>query len=516
MSDAASAVSGNIFDLFRSRFPADRSRPFAVLEDGRAVTYGDLEALTGRYAHLLSDLGLKKGDRVAVQVEKSVENIVLYLATVRAGGVFLPLNPAYTKAEVEYFLTDAEPHVFVAKPETADGLREVADKAKVAHLLTLGTKGDGTLPELAAAKDPAFDTVSADADDLAAILYTSGTTGRSKGAMMSHRNLGSNALTLHSYWGFRPDDVLLHALPIFHTHGLFVATNCVLLNGSSMIFLPKFDADQVMALLPRATVMMGVPTFYTRLLAHPGLTREATAHMRLFISGSAPLLADTHKEFAARTGQAILERYGMTETGMLTSNPLDGERIPGTVGFPLPEVELRVVDPETGKTLDTDEIGIIEVKGPNVFSGYWRMPEKTKQEIKPDGFFITGDVGKVDGRGYVHIVGRAKDLIISGGFNVYPKEVETVIDAIDGVVESAVVGVPHPDFGEAVTAVVLRKPGATLDEVAVVAVCKQQLANFKVPKRVFFVDELPRNTMGKVQKNLLRDEHKGIFAPAKA
>ena len=516
MADSASAVSGNIFDLFRSRFPADRGRPFAELEDGRKVSYGDLETLTGRYARLLSDLGLKKGDRVAVQVEKSVENIVLYLATVRAGGVFLPLNPAYTKAEVEYFLTDAEPHVFVARPETADGLREVADKAKVAHLLTLGTKGDGTLPELAAGKDAAFDTVPADADDLAAILYTSGTTGRSKGAMMSHRNLGSNALTLHAYWGFQPDDVLLHALPIFHTHGLFVATNCVLLNGSSMIFLPKFDADQALALLPRATVMMGVPTFYTRLLGHAGLTKEATAHMRLFVSGSAPLLADTHKEFSARTGHAILERYGMTETGMLTSNPLDGERIPGTVGFPLPEVELRVVNPETGAVLGTDEIGIIEVKGPNVFSGYWRMPEKTKQEIKPDGFFITGDVGKVDGRGYVHIVGRAKDLIISGGFNVYPKEVETVIDAIDGVVESAVVGVPHPDFGEAVTAVVLRKPGATLEEAAVVAVCKQQLANFKVPKRVFFVDELPRNTMGKVQKNLLRDEHKTLFTPAKA
>jgi len=522
MADKATAVaSDNIFDLFRSRFPADRSRPFAELDPetngGKVVTYGDLEEQTGRYARLLADLGLKKGDRVAVQVEKSVENIILYLATVRAGGVFLPLNPAYTKAEVEYFLTDAEPHVFVAKPDTAEGLREVADKAKVAHLLTLGTKGDGTLPEQAAGKDADFATVPATADDLAAILYTSGTTGRSKGAMMSHRNLGSNALTLHQYWGFQPDDVLLHALPIFHTHGLFVATNCVLLNGSSMIFLPKFDADQVLRLLPRATVMMGVPTFYTRLLAHPGLTRESVAHMRLFISGSAPLLADTHKEFSARTGNAILERYGMTETGMLTSNPLNGDRIPGTVGFPLPEVELRVVDPENGKTLGTDEIGVIEVKGPNVFSGYWRMPEKTKQEIKPDGFFITGDVGKVDGRGYVHIVGRAKDLIISGGFNVYPKEVETVIDAIDGVVESAVVGVPHPDFGEAVTAVVLRKPGSIgPDEAAVIAVCKEQLANFKVPKRVFFVDELPRNTMGKVQKNLLRDAHKDTFAPAKA
>ena len=516
MADTDTA-SDNIYDLFRSRFPADRSRPFVETDDGRVVTYGDLDALVGRYARLLNDLGLKKGDRVAVQVEKSVENIVLYLATVRAGGVFLPLNPAYTKAEVEYFLTDAEPHVFVAKPDTAEGLRETADKAKVAHLLTLGTRGDGTLPERAAGLDPDFATVPATADDLAAILYTSGTTGRSKGAMMSHRNLSSNAVTLHGYWGFQPNDVLLHALPIFHTHGLFVATNCMLLNGSPMLFLSKFDADHVLKLMPRATVMMGVPTFYTRLLAHPGLTKDATAHMRLFISGSAPLLADTHKEFSARTGHAILERYGMTETGMLTSNPLSGDRIPGTVGFPLPEVSVRVVDPETGRELGTDEIGIIEVKGPNVFSGYWRMPEKTKQEIKPDGFFITGDVGKIDARGYVHIVGRAKDLIISGGFNVYPKEVETVIDGIDGVVESAVVGVPHPDFGEAVTAVVLRKPGAAApDEAAVIAVCKQQLANFKVPKRVFFVDELPRNTMGKVQKNLLRDAHKDLFTTAKA
>ncbi|WP_431857076.1 malonate--CoA ligase [Azospirillum sp.] len=504
-------MSDNIYDLFRSRFPKDRTRPFIETEDGGILSYGELDAAVGRTARLLADLEVVKGDRVAVQVEKSVENIVLYLAVVRAGGVYLPLNPAYTKAEVEYFLTDAEPRVFVCRPETEAALRAVADTAKVAHVLTLGTKGDGSLPERAKGLDPDFATVPCGLDDLAAILYTSGTTGRSKGAMMSHRNLGSNAQVLHDYWGWRPDDVLLHALPIFHTHGLFVATNCVLLNGTPMIFLPKFDADQVLSLLPRATVMMGVPTFYTRLLGHPGLTREAVAHMRLFISGSAPLLADTHKEFSARTGHAILERYGMTETGMLTSNPLDGERIPGTVGFPLPGVELRVCD-DQGKVLGPDEIGVIEVKGPNVFSGYWRMPEKTAQEIKPDGFFITGDVGKVDARGYVHIVGRAKDLIISGGFNVYPKEVETVIDGIDGVVESAVVGVPHPDFGEAVTAVVLRKPGASgPDEAQVVAVCKEQLANFKVPKRVFFLDELPRNTMGKVQKNLLRDRYGETF-----
>ncbi len=511
VGSAPAGTIGNIYDLFRSRFPADLSRPFLETEDGGVFTYGDLHTLVGRYARLLTDLGLQKGDRVAVQVDKSPETIVLYLATVRAGGVYLPLNSAYTPAEVDYFLSDATPRVFVCRPGTESTLQPIADKAGVGTLLTLGTRGDGTLPQRAADLDPDFATVAVDDDDMAAILYTSGTTGRSKGAMMSHRNLGSNALTLHQYWGFRPGDVLLHALPVFHTHGLFVATNCVLLNGSSMIFLPKFDADQVLSLLPRATVMMGVPTFYTRLLAHPGLTRESTAHMRLFISGSAPLLADTHKEFSARTGHAILERYGMTETGMLTSNPLDGDRIPGTVGFPLPEVDLRVVG-EQGNTLGTDDVGVIEVKGPNVFSGYWQMPEKTKQEIKPDGFFITGDVGKVDARGYVHIVGRAKDLIISGGYNVYPKEVETVIDAIDGVVESAVVGVPHPDFGEGVVAIVLRRPGAAApDEAGVIAICKQQLANYKMPKRVFFVDELPRNTMGKVQKNLLRDQHSGLF-----
>ncbi|NYZ17265.1 malonyl-CoA synthase [Azospirillum sp. RWY-5-1] len=512
-------TSANIYALFRSRFPADTGRPFIEVPDDqpggpRVWSYADLDAATGRYARLLADLGVRKGDRVAVQVEKSPESIVLYLATVRAGGVYLPLNPAYTRAEVEYFLTDAEPRVFVCRPETAETLAPVASAAGVAALLTLGTHGDGTLPERAAAGDPAFDTVPAGPDDLAAILYTSGTTGRSKGAMLSHRNLSSNALTLHAYWGFRPDDVLLHALPIFHTHGLFVATNCVLLNGGAMIFLAKFDADAMLRHLPRATVVMGVPTFYTRLLAHPGLTREATAHVRLFVSGSAPLLADTHREFSARTGQAILERYGMTETGMLTSNPLDGERIPGTVGFPLPEVELRVTG-EGGAVLGTDEVGTIEVRGPNVFSGYWRMPEKTKQEIREGGWFITGDVGKVDGRGYVHIVGRAKDLIISGGFNVYPKEVETVIDAIPGVSESAVVGLPHPDFGEAVAAVVQRRAGSDAPaEADVVAACKEQLANFKVPKRVFFVDELPRNSMGKVQKNLLRDRHADVFGRA--
>ncbi|ANC92959.1 malonyl-CoA synthase [Azospirillum humicireducens] len=505
-------MTDNFFDIVAARFPADADAPFIELESGRRYSYRDLKEISGRYARLLAGLGVAKGDRVAVQVDKSAEAVFLYLACLRAGAAYLPLNTAYTKAEVGYFLGDAQPRIFVCTPASAAALADTAAAAGVGTLLTLGIDGDGTLPERAAGLDAEFATVPCAADDLAAILYTSGTTGRSKGAMMSHRNLSSNAATLHRIWGFRPDDLLLHALPIFHTHGLFVATNCVLLNGTGMLFLPKFDADAVFRLLPRATVMMGVPTFYTRLLADPRLTPEAAAHMRLFISGSAPLLADTHREFRARTGHAILERYGMTETGMLTSNPLDGERIPGTVGFPLPEVSVRVVDEKTGEPVADGGIGVLEVKGPNVFSGYWRMPEKTAQEFRPGGWFITGDVGRIDGRGYVHIIGRAKDLVISGGFNVYPKEVETAIDAIDGVVESAVIGVPHPDFGEAVVAVVLRRPGSdAVDEAAVIRACKEQLANFKVPKAVDFVEELPRNAMGKVQKNLLRETYRGLF-----
>ena len=504
--------SANFYDLAAACFPADAESTFIELESGSRYSYGDLIAISGRYARLLADLGVVKGDRVAVQVEKSPEAVFLYLACLRAGAAYLPLNTAYTRAEIAYFLGDAQPRIFVCDPAKADALAEVAAEAGVGAVLTLGAKGEGTLAERAAGLDPAFDTVACGPDDLAAILYTSGTTGRSKGAMLTHRNIGSNAATLHRVWGFRPDDVLLHALPIFHTHGLFVAINCTLMNGSAMLFLPKFDADAVFRLLPRASVMMGVPTFYTRMLADERLTRDATAHMRLFVSGSAPLLADIHEEFSARTGHAILERYGMTETCMITSNPLEGDRIPGTVGFPLPEVAVRVADEKSGQLVAQGEIGVIEVKGPNVFSGYWRMPEKTAQEFRADGFFITGDVGRIDGRGYIHIIGRAKDLVISGGFNVYPKEVETVIDAIGGVVESAVVGVPHPDFGEAVVAVVLRKPGlAAPDDAAVIRICKEQLANFKVPKAVVFTDELPRNTMGKVQKNLLREAHKGLF-----
>ncbi|TDR93670.1 malonate--CoA ligase [Enterovirga rhinocerotis] len=480
----------------------------AIEASDRNWTYEDLFLAAGRTANALVARGVVPGDRVAAQVEKSVEALVLYLGCLRAGAAFLPLNTAYTPAEVEYFVTDAEPALVVCDPARAEAVKGFAGKAAVE---TLDAKGRGSLTDLAAEQSHAFPTVVVGEDDLAAILYTSGTTGRSKGAMLTHGNLGSNALTLREYWRFTSNDVLIHALPIYHTHGLFVASNVVLLSDASMIFRPKFDADEVLKLMPRATSMMGVPTFYTRLLKNPGLTPEATKTMRLFISGSAPLLAETHREWQEKTGHAILERYGMTETGMNTSNPYDGDRIAGTVGFPLPEVEVRVVDPESGAELAQDEVGMIEVRGPNVFKGYWRMPEKTKAEIKPDGFFITGDLGKIDERGYVHIVGRGKDLIITGGFNVYPKEVESEIDAIAGVVESAVIGIAHADFGEAVTAVVVPTPDAKLDEKAILAALDGRLAKFKLPKRVIFADDLPRNTMGKVQKNVLREQNAGLY-----
>ncbi len=508
-------MTNHLFDLIRSRMPAPEA-PFALLDDGRRYSYQDMLDVSARFANALVALGVKPGDRVAVQVEKSIEALMLYLGTVRAGAIFLPLNTAYTPAEIEYFLGDAEPALFVCDPAKAAALQPFADRAG-AKLETLGVwrspdVSAGTLSDKALAAAASFADVARGAEDLAAILYTSGTTGRSKGAMLSHDNLASNALTLVDYWRFTRDDVLLHALPIFHTHGLFVATNVILLSGASMILLPKFDPEQVFAHLPQATTMMGVPTFYVRLLQDARLTKEATRHMRLFVSGSAPLLAETHREWRERTGHAILERYGMTETNMNTSNPYDGDRVAGTVGFPLPGVSARVVDPESGRALATDEIGMIEVKGPNVFKGYWRNPEKTKAEFREDGFFITGDLGKIDPAGYVHIVGRGKDLIITGGYNVYPKEVETEIDGMAGVVESAVFGVAHPDFGEGVTAAVVVKPGATVTAQAITKALEDRLAKFKQPKQVFVVAELPRNTMGKVQKNLLREQYKDIYA----
>jgi malonyl-CoA/methylmalonyl-CoA synthetase len=504
------AANANLFSRLFDGLD-DPKRLAIETHDGARISYGDLIARAGQMANLLVARGVKPGDRVAVQVEKSVANIVLYLATVRAGAVYLPLNTAYTLHELDYFIGDAEPSLVVCDPSKAEGLAPIAAKV-TAKVETLGPDGKGSLTEAADKASSEFATVSRANDDLAAILYTSGTTGRSKGAMLTHDNLASNSLSLVGFWRFTDKDVLIHALPIYHTHGLFVATNVTLFARASMIFLPKLDPDLIIKLMARATVLMGVPTFYTRLLQNSALSRETTKHMRLFISGSAPLLAETHREWSARTGHAVLERYGMTETNMNTSNPYDGERVPGAVGFPLPGVSVRVTDPETGKELPRDEIGMIEVKGPNVFKGYWRMPEKTKAEFRGDGFFITGDLGKIDAKGYVHILGRGKDLVISGGFNVYPKEIESEIDAMPGVIESAVIGVPHADFGEGVTAVLVCNKGADVTEAAVLKALDGRLAKFKMPKRVFVVDELPRNTMGKVQKNVLRDTYKDLYA----
>jgi len=507
-------MAGNLYDaLLRGLDREDR----LLLTDETAGTmsYRAFADQCARLAGALLEAGLQPGDRVAVQAEKSVPALALYLATVRAGGIYLPLNIAYTPAEIEYFLTDAEPAIFVCDPSKLASLEPIATTAG-AKTLTLDPAGNGTLTEAAATAAPIAETSPRGGADIAAILYTSGTTGRSKGAMLSHDNLLSNAMSLVESWRFTDKDVLIHALPIFHTHGLFVATNVVLASRASMIFQPKFDPNKIMEAMPKATVLMGVPTFYTRLLQHPGLSKESTAHMRLFVSGSAPLLAETHEEWQARTGHAILERYGMTETNMNTSNPYDGRRVAGTVGFPLPGVQVRITDPETGVSFGTDEIGMIEVRGPNVFSGYWRMPEKTASEFRTDGFFITGDLGKIDADGYVHIVGRGKDLIITGGYNVYPKEVEMEIDAMAGVTESAVFGVKHPDFGEGIIAAIVLKAGAQLTEQDIIKALDGRLAGYKRPKKVVFVAELPRNTMGKVQKNILRQQFSGTFEPAAA
>jgi malonyl-CoA/methylmalonyl-CoA synthetase len=503
-------MTNHFFQNVRDASHGRANSLFLETPDGGGLTYAGMEARTARTAAALVKLGVQPGDRVAVQVEKSPEALMLYLGTLRAGAVFLPLNPAYTSAELEYFLADAEPKILVCDSALRDSLAPVAAQAHVRSLETLAADGTGSFPELCAVCAAEFRDVPRGANDLAAILYTSGTTGRSKGAMLTHGNLASNAEVLAALWRFTPNDVLLHALPIYHTHGLFVAVNTVLFSGGKILFMPKFDPGLCLALMPRVTTMMGVPTFYTRLLGDENLSRETAAHMRLFISGSAPLLEETHRAWLARTGHVILERYGMTETNMITSNPYDGERRVGTVGIPLPDVALRIADPETGNGLAGGQTGVIEVKGPNVFKGYWRNPEKTAQEFRSDGFFITGDLGRIDADGYVQIVGRAKDLIIAGGFNVYPKEVESEIDALAGVIESAVVGLPHEDLGEAVTAFVVRRPGASLDEQMVRDALAKRLAKFKLPKRVMFVEELPRNAMGKVQKNVLRETYKRL------
>ena len=482
--------------------------------DATELTYGELFKRSAQAANALVALGVKPGDRVAAQIEKSTDVIVVALACLRAGAVLLPLNTAYTLAELEYFLGDAEPALTLCRPDRLEPMRALAQKLNLRSVESLGVKNDGTFAEAIAVAPAEFETTPRASGDLAAILYTSGTTGRSKGAMLTHENLSSNALTLIDCWRFSSADRLIHALPVFHTHGLFVAVNVALLSGATMIFMPRFDPEAVIAALPEATAMMGVPTFYTRLLDHSGLDRNVCANMRLFVSGSAPLLADTHAAWRERSGFAILERYGMTETNMITSNPYDGERRPGTVGFALPEVSVRIVEPESGAPIQRGEIGIIEVKGPNVFAGYWRMPEKTAQEFRADGFFITGDMAHVDDDGYIHIVGRAKDLVISGGFNVYPKEVEVEIDAIEGVLESAVFGVPHADFGEAVTAAVVARPGATLSEQTILSALAPRIAKFKTPKQVVLIDSLPRNVMGKVQKAALREAYRDIYRDA--
>ena len=502
--------SANLFDLIEARAPYPET-PALETSDATELTYGELFERSARAAHALVELGVRPGDRVAAQIEKSTDAIVVALACLRAGAVLLPLNTAYTLAELEYFLSDAEPALTLCRPDRLAPLRALALKLGLPAVESLGVARDGTFAATIAAAPPTFETIPRGAGDLAAILYTSGTTGRSKGAMLTHENLSSNALTLVDCWRFTDADRLIHALPVFHTHGLFVAANVALLSGATMIYMNRFDPDAVIAAMPEATSMMGVPTFYTRLLDHPGLRPRICADMRLFVSGSAPLLAETHLAWRKRTGFAILERYGMTETSMIASNPYEGERRPGTVGFALRGVSVRIADAESGAAVPAGGVGVIEVKGPNVFAGYWRMPEKTAQEFRADGFFITGDVGLVDADGYLHIVGRAKDLIISGGFNVYPKEVESEIDRIEGVLESAVFGAPHADFGEGVTAVVVPRPGAALTESAMLAALGGRLARFKAPKRIIVVESLPRNAMGKVQKAALREAYKDIY-----
>ena len=502
-------MANHLYDALFAPHAAS-GRIFLHLPGAPDLSYADFLTQTSRCAHALRDAGLKPGDRLALQLDKSPHMLAVIAAAIQAGIVFLPLNPDYTPTEVAYFAGDAGARMLLCDDRVAAALGPVAAAAR-ASLATLNADGSGSFADQARTKPTRFPTVARQPDDLAALLYTSGTTGRSKGAMLSHDNLLSNARTLTQAWRFSPDDVLLHALPIFHTHGLFVATNVALLAGCPMIFLPKFDTETMIRLLPQATAMMGVPTFYTRLLSDPRLSRDRVGHMRLFVSGSAPLLRETHRQWQDRTGQVILERYGMTETNMNTSNPCEGPRRAGTVGLPLPGIEVKVCD-ASGAGLPQGEIGVIEVRGPNVFQGYWQMPEKTREDLRGNGFFITGDLGITDADGYLTIVGRTRDLVISGGFNIYPKEIEMLLDAQPGVAESAVIGVPHPDFGEAVVAVIVAKPGAGLDAQAIQTALAASLAKFKQPKHIEIVADLPRNTMGKVQKNVLREELKGLFA----
>lgn len=502
-------MNRNFYALLESRMRQFPDKPCLDCDDGNRLSFAAMLELTARISKFIRQQGINPGDRLVVQVEKSPFAVALYLACLRCGVIYIPLNTSYTADEVEYFLGDAGPRLFVCDPAKAEAYAGIAQSHNT-RLLTLDKAGQGRLPESVAGLAPDFDTAVMQDDDIAVILYTSGTTGRSKGAMLSHRNLSSNAQHLVQIWGWSDQDVLLHALPVYHVHGLFVALHCALLSSATQIFLPGFDADRIVRCLPRTTVLMGVPTFYTRLLKHPGFTPAVCSNVRLFISGSAPLLAETFQEFEARTGHRILERYGMTETGMLVSNPLVGERVAGTVGYPLPEVETRILDAE-GKPVKTGEVGVLEVRGPNVFRGYWQMPEKTAQEIKPDGFFVTGDLACQEDDGRITLVGRNKDMVISGGLNIYPIEIETCINEIPGVVESAIIGVPHDDFGEGVVAVVVTDKKTPVSESQVYAYLASRIARFKQPKKILFVDDLPRNTMGKVQKNLLRDQYRSLF-----
>ena len=500
-------MSNNFYALLAARFRLHAEAVALEMPDGTRYRYATLDRETARYASLYRALGLAPGERVAMQVEKSPQALFAYLGCLRAGLIYLPLNTAYRDLEIAYFLENAEPKLVVCDPAQRDGVARLASDRGVTHVHMLDAAGRGSLAEAAAAQLDDFTTVAVEDNDVAVILYTSGTTGRPKGAMITHANLAANGSALQKAWGFTSNDVLLHALPIFHIHGLFVACHVALLSACKMFFLPKFDVAVVLRTLPQSTVFMGVPTYYTRLLAEPAFGKEPCRRMRLFTCGSAPLLPQTFHEFQERTGHAILERYGMTETGMNTSNPLDGIRRPGTVGPALPGVAIRIAD-DKDRDVAVGDVGQLLVKGGNVFRGYWRMPEKTAEEFTADGFFRTGDLARLDSDGYVSIVGRAKDLIISGGFNIYPKEIEGYLDKLDGVLESAVIGAPHPDFGEAVVAVIVRKPdGAALTEAGVITALKSQIAGFKVPKRVFFTGALPRNTMGKVQKNLLRERY---------
>ena len=503
-----SVGKSNLYSTFENHFP-DPSKVLLTTVDGESYTYADAQWRSAKVANFLVDLGLRPGDRVSVQVEKSPQSLWLYLGAIRAGMVYHPLNPAYTEEELRYFLGDAEPALLVCDSSRSQQLLPLCEQTGVANLHTLDADGCGSLTDALEGCASRFETLETVPGDLAALLYSSGTTGRPKGIMLSHRNLIENSRILANYWGFGSEDCLLHALPVFHVHGLFVAIGCVLMSGASMRWLPGFDAPTVMANLPHATVKMGVPTYYTRLLAEPAFGKRQCAGMRLFVSGSAPLLTDTFEAFEQRTGHSILESYGLTETGMNTSNPLNGTRRAGTVGMPLPGVALRICDSDN-QPCKSGEVGDIQVIGDHGFFVYWKMPDKTAEDFTADGFFITGDKGVIDGDGYVSIVGRSKDMVISGGLNVYPKEIELLIDELPGVLESAVIGVPHPDFGEAVVAVVVLSAGAQLSEGAICDAVRQQAAGFKVPKKVFFADELPRNAMGKVQKVSLREKYAGL------